>query len=112
MPITSVVNLTTDSYDVYIGRRSDTEEHFGNPYSHLELSNTIKVNSRKESIENYRKWLIGIIDTDKEQVRRQWILNNLDLLDSKILGCFCKPKKCHGDILIEIIENKNLSDIF
>lgn len=27
-------------------------------------------------------------------------------MKGKILGCFCKPKSCHGDILVELVENE------
>lgn len=26
----------------------------------------------------------------------------------KTLGCWCSPKKCHGDILVELIEKKGI----
>ena len=35
-------------------------------------------------------------------------VNSLDELKDKRLGCFCKPKSCHGDILIELIEKPEL----
>jgi hypothetical protein len=41
---------------------------------------------------------------------RQYIESNYDLvaklkdLDGKILGCWCKPHRCHGDVLIELFE--------
>ena len=28
-------------------------------------------------------------------------------LKDKRLGCWCKPEKCHGDILVEIADNYN-----
>lgn len=42
---------------------------------------------------------------------KNYILNNPKLVGSlpelygKTLGCWCKPEKCHGDILIELIGN-------
>jgi hypothetical protein len=30
-------------------------------------------------------------------------MNQLIKLKGKNLGCWCKPDKCHGDILLEII---------
>jgi hypothetical protein len=41
---------------------------------------------------------------------RQYIESNHNLvaklkdLDGKILGCWCKPHRCHGDVLIELFE--------
>jgi ribonuclease HI len=34
------------------------------------------------------------------------LYNCLDELDGKILGCWCKPKPCHGDILIKLLNEK------
>ena len=31
-------------------------------------------------------------------------------LDGETLGCYCKPKACHGDIIIETIEYIHLAD--
>ena len=30
-------------------------------------------------------------------------LKDLHELKGKTLGCFCKPKRCHGDILVELV---------
>ncbi|MBU8855243.1 DUF4326 domain-containing protein [Bacillus altitudinis] len=65
----------------------------GKPFSHL--SNTeadFKVDTREEAIEMYRRWLI---------TQPRWVKSLRDL-KGKTLGCFCSPKQCHGDILVEI----------
>lgn len=28
----------------------------------------------------------------------------LSQLDGKRLGCFCKPKSCHGDVIVSAVE--------
>ena len=44
----------------------------------------------------------------KEWIQKQpGLMNNLHELKGKVLGCWCKPKPCHGDMLIELIENQN-----
>ena len=80
-----VVNLKKEPCDVYIGRGSI----FGNPF---EIG---KDGNRKEVIEKFRKWLF--YSDEAEEVRRE-----IPTLKGKVLGCFCKPKKCHGDILLKI----------
>ncbi|WP_167514932.1 DUF4326 domain-containing protein [Bacillus wiedmannii] len=78
-------------YDVYIGRGSK----WGNPFSHLLNTQAIfKVDTREESIEMYRKWIM----------QKPNLLEELHELKGKTLGCFCKPKPCHGDVLIELID--------
>ena len=34
-------------------------------------------------------------------------MRKLPLLENKILGCWCKPKACHGDILVKYVEKEN-----
>jgi len=102
------VHCQRADYDVYIGRPS----RWGNPFSHLySLSHVhsgvakIKVSSHREAVEAYRQWLKGEAYQDVEPERRQWILDNLHVLDGKILGCWCKGNQaCHGDVLIELIK--------
>ncbi len=88
---TTVVNLKNSDYDVYIGRGSK----WGNPYSHkTNTAAKFVVSSRKEAIESYRKYLFS-----KEG---EHLLNDLHELKGKVLGCYCKPLCCHGDILAEL----------
>jgi hypothetical protein len=75
----SVVHCKKDAYDVYIGRGSK----WGNPYV------IGKDGNREEVIAKYEKSL-----TNHAEIRSE--------LKGKTLGCWCKPKKCHGDILLEI----------
>jgi hypothetical protein len=99
--MTTVVNFNKFPYDIYIGRPSK----WGNPYSHLEDKDTLaefKVNTRKEAIESYEKW----IRQNKE------LMDSLYELDGKVLGCWCKPLSCHGDVLIKLLKEKHLEDIF
>lgn len=93
---TTLVNIAkTQEYDVYIGRGSK----WGNPYSSKKSKfKVMMVETEKEAMDMYRK---HILNSPK-------LLNDLHELKGKRLGCFCKPKACHGDILIELIEHKRL----
>jgi hypothetical protein len=83
---TSVVNLKKEPYEVYIGRGSK----WGNPYSHREGTLAkFTVNNRREAIKKYEEYLLSNED----------LLRDLTELKGKVLGCFCKPKSCHGDVL-------------
>jgi len=96
--MSKVVNLKTSAYDVFIGRPSK----WGNPFSHRE--NTIaefKVSSREEAISKHREW----IKTQPE------LMDSLHELKDKTLGCYCKPKKCHGDNLIQLVHYMDEDDI-
>lgn len=89
-----VVHCKKEAYDVYIGRPSK----WGNPFSHL--PNTIaqyKVGTREEAIEKYAEWLL----------EQDELLKDIGELKGKILGCWCSPKKCHGDILLALANDTN-----
>jgi hypothetical protein len=86
-----VVHCKKEKYDVYIGRPSI----WGNPYTHINDKKTAAqfiVSSREEAIEKYEDYLRN----NKE------LLELLPTLKDKILGCWCSPKPCHGDILIKL----------
>jgi hypothetical protein len=84
-PKRMVVNLKTyDEYDVFIGRPSKWE----NPYR------IGKDGTRKEIIEKYQFYL---------KANRE-LMEDIMSLDGKVLGCYCKPLPCHGDVIVRVIE--------
>jgi hypothetical protein len=88
---TRVVNKYKEQYDVYIGRGSI----WGNPYSHLDSSKAKwKVSSREEAIQKYKDYILNEIEVGNISIK------DLKDLVGKRLGCFCKPKDCHGDFLV------------
>jgi hypothetical protein len=45
----------------------------------------------------------------EQHIRSNKILvNSLRELDGKILGCWCWPEKCHGDVLIKLINEAKI----
>ena len=85
-----VVNINLEPCDYYIGRPSK----WGNPYR-VGIDGT-----RKECIDKYETWL----NENKE------LMDDIMELDGKVLGCHCKPKPCHGDVIVKIINSKKLID--
>lgn len=85
-----VVHCKKEPYDVYIGRGSK----FGNPYSHLPNSAApFPVETREDAIRLYEEWIRSqpeLMEAVKKELR------------GKILGCWCAPLACHGDVLIRI----------
>ena len=95
----------TDDHFEYIGRKREGM-HYGNPFSCQPRSLAeVQVNTREESIEECRKWLLGEAHHDLEPERRQWILDNLYRLRGKTLVCYCHPQSCHGDILAVLADS-------
>jgi hypothetical protein len=95
--MTRLVNIRKEKCDVYIGRGSK----WGNPFTHITNKKTLAehvVATRKEAIDNYRDYLLS----------KPELLNSLEELRGKTLGCFCKPKSCHGDIILELLSKHKL----
>ena len=84
MPKTRVVNIKKHYYDTYIGRGSK----FGNPF-HIGIDG-----DRNEVIRKYEEWIRQQPD----------LMAALPELRGQILGCHCAPKKCHGHILVKLLE--------
>ena len=82
-----VVHCKKEEFDVYVGRGSK----WGNPYSHKEgtLAEHV-VGSRSEAIQKFEEYLLS----------NEELMGSLSELKGKTLGCWCKPKSCHGDILL------------
>jgi hypothetical protein len=83
-----VVNLRDDPYEVYIGRGSK----WGNPFY------IGKHGNRETVIAKYKEYILN----------KPRLLKSLESLRGKVLGCYCKPLACHGDVLVELLENDNL----
>ena len=76
-----IVHFKRDACDVYIGRPSK----WGNPFSIGRDGN------RAQVIEKYRDYLLS-----------SPLMQDLGELRGKVLGCWCYPKPCHGDVLIDL----------
>ncbi len=86
-----VVNRRSQPFDVYIGRPSP----YGNPFSHQPGTLArFRVASRAEAIARFRDWFLAQPDL-VARARRE--------LAGKILGCWCKPAACHGDVIAEVV---------
>jgi hypothetical protein len=83
-----VVNRRKAPFDVYVGRPSV----WGNPYG-TDRKPPFRVDIREEAIEAYEKWLLAQPEL-VERAKRE--------LKGKVLGCWCAPEPCHGEILARI----------
>jgi len=75
-------------YDVYIGRgpcpKTGERSIWGNPF---------KDGTREENIERFRQYLLS----------RKDLLEQLPTLKGKVLGCWCGPKPCHGEVILDLL---------
>ena len=89
---TRIVNRHKEKFDSYIGRGTK----WGNIFE-------IERDSKNKEIPGSRDKVI--------RQYREWIMNKHELLElipiefkDKTLGCSCKPKPCHGDVLVELAD--------
>lgn len=95
---TTVVNLRKEPYDVYIGRAGKGKDgYFGNPFKLTEDT----PQEREAILHKYEFWFYSKIGSDPEFKQR------IHSLKGKRLGCFCKPKACHGDIIAEYLNKED-----
>lgn len=82
-----VVHCRREAYDVYVGRPSV----WGNPFREGTDG------TREEVIAMYRDWVM-----DSPSPAACIVRNRLPELRGKVLGCWCAPKACHADVLLEL----------
>jgi hypothetical protein len=91
---TTVVNIRSTPYDVYIGRAGKGKSgYFGNPFRLGSES------ERDAVIAKYRIWFYERIQNDIE------FKNKIHQLKGLVLGCFCSPKLCHGHVIAEYLDS-------
>ena len=98
------VNLRVSEYSVYIGRAGKGQDgDFGSPIvMHKPCPECNQIHRTNEStLLCYRKYVVRRVNTDSQF--REKVKN----LKNETLGCFCKPKACHGDVLVSLIDVLN-----
>ena len=83
-----IVNLRTQPYDVFIGRPSK----WGNPFA------VGRDGTREQVIRMYEVHL-------RHNPR---LLADLPELVGKVLGCYCAPLPCHGEVLLKLLKEQGL----
>lgn len=91
-PVIVNIKKAYSQYDIYIGREFDFHgQHiegskWANPFP------ITRDRTRKEAIELYRNYILS----DPK------LMDSLPELTGKKLGCWCFPKRCHADVLVEL----------
>ena len=78
----AVVHIKRAPFHVYIGRPGP----WGNPFV------IGRDGDRDEVIRKYESWLLEQPD----------LMARLPELRGKVLGCWCAPQACHGDVLLRL----------
>lgn len=92
----SINEWMADPNNLYIGRdmsfypalKNVKGSKWRNPYRH-------KRTSRQKCLKQYKSFVMN-----------SKLYHQLDELEGKVLGCWCSPEPCHGNVLIELIKEK------
>lgn len=91
----------TDPNNIYIGRRGiviidsrrvpEKDSIWANPFK-------IKDYPNQDVCVLYKTYII-------DKIKKEGLQKELESLRHKTLGCWCKPDKCHGDVLLELLND-------
>jgi hypothetical protein len=91
-----------DKKNVYIGRKGvvfidkkrfpENSSNFANPYK------IGQDGTREEVLVKYKNYILNKLENNEQ------LMKELASLKGKNLGCWCCPDKCHGNILLELID--------
>jgi len=101
--VTRVVNVRQEQCDVYIGRGPrgtipgdpGSRGYFGNPFVLRDQDDPAE---RARVLVEYREWFLKRVQEDPV------FATAIRGLRGQVLGCFCKPRECHGDVIAEWLE--------
>ena len=110
----SLIDWLEDKNHVYVGRnmtfyvKGAEKSEFANPFKVKTQSKIAQQgnfankkdysNGLSTSLEKYEEWLRDKCAKDKDVKKR------LLSLRGKVLGCWCKPAGCHGDVMAKLIQ--------
>lgn len=114
-----VINITKDDFSTnpgyfYIGRSKYNNSPLGNPFTH----NGKRTNLAKhtfptveQAIEAYDIYFDEMYGKDEEFTKAfDEIYEFYKTGQDVYLGCFCKPGKCHGDIIAKKLQQKLIKE--
>lgn len=86
---------------IYIGRGSP----LGNPFR---MKNNSPI-ERERVLKLYKDWLDEkLFEGDRIVINELTNIAELSKKEDVILGCYCHPKKCHGDYIKQVIKEQFL----
>ena len=110
-----VINIKQEDYSsdpgyFYIGRSGKMNSPLGNPFTHKgKRTNLAKLSfpTVEQAIEAYEMYFDAMYGKDEEFTKAfDEIYEYYKTGKDVYLGCFCKPGKCHGDVLARKLQQK------
>ena len=91
--------LNASKDHVYIGRdmskhvRGANGSKWGNPFRAKNVNDRNDQQAKSERLRQYEEYIRS----------KPELMNSLEELRGKVLGCWCKPEGCHGDVLMKLL---------
>ena len=98
-----VVNVRFEECDVYCARRKGSI--LGNPFTAKKYPG--------KAIDLYKDWIVDRIKHSDWRVIDELLrIHEMSLKKDEVtLGCWCKPKDCHVDVIVKLLTNERVIEI-
>lgn len=93
--------------DYYIGRPGTIHNGrgLGNPYSHVDSGNTIKVASRIAAVQSFTTDFYGRLSSSTDfRMQMNQLIKHAEKYGEVNLVCWCDPEPCHGIVIAEYLD--------
>jgi len=90
----SLLEWLQDPSHIYIGR--DMSFYVDGAYK-SKWHNPYKVSKDSNGLDNS-------LERYEAHIRSSGLISDILELQGKTLGCWCKPKRCHGDVLLKLLD--------
>lgn len=98
----NISNSSVDDMDVYIGEKHKSynldPSPLRNPFDKSELG-------REEAVKHYKMYLYRRYL--EEEPFREYLHN----IEGMTLGCLCYPKRCHGEVIVDLLNKHHQEGI-
>ena len=103
VPMIKIINRKVSNEE---GLTISRPSPLGNPFSHIPSTlAAFRVASKDEAVKRYREWLLEQLQGNTEACRAFWdLVQFYKDFGELTLCCYCFPKKCHGEVIRELIE--------
>ena len=101
------MDWTRNDNNIYIGKNMSYYVE-GTLASKWSSPFTVKKYGIDNSLALYKYWILSGSNPINNKNRKEGpLINEIEELRNKNLGCWCKPDKCHGDVLRGLLQNPN-----
>lgn len=114
-----VINIKNEDHSIdpgyfYIGRSKNNNSPLGNPFTHAgKRTNLAKLSfpTVEQAIEAYEMYFDAMYGKDEDFTKAfDEIYEYYKTGKDVYLGCFCAPKKCHGEIIAKKLQQKLIKE--